>query len=62
MGLFDMKSFYRFLEESSKEELEFKLNKLNEFIAEYRNTDSGRDAMYYKGKIEEELLSRIVAK
>ena len=66
MGLFDMKSFFRFLDEASDEELKQRKAQLKQFVdtASYiLNTASEpeniRKTRYLLRKIEEEMLRRL---
>jgi len=58
-ALFDMKAFYRFLEEAKDEELAEKQELLCLFIDRARDPDVIADARYLLRKVEEELLSRL---
>jgi hypothetical protein len=58
-GLFDMKQFYRFLDEAKDMELAQRQELLARFIETARDPDVLRDARYLLKKVEEEILSRL---
>ena len=58
-ALFDMKAFYRYLEEANDKELAHKQELLCQFIDRARDPDVIEDARYLLRKVEEELLSRL---
>lgn len=58
-ALYDMKAFYRFLEDATIEELKSKKSALLDFIDEAKDHSTHADACYLLKKIEEEMLSRI---
>lgn len=59
MGLTDMKAFYRWLEESSSEELEKKKTELVILLPKlHQNGSTLHNAQRLISKIEEEMLSR----
>lgn len=57
-ALYDMKAFYRFLEEATMEELISKRDKVENLIHIINNDAVVGDAKYLIRKIEEEMLSR----
>jgi hypothetical protein len=58
-GLFDMKQFYRFLDEAKDKELAQRQEMLTRFIENARDPDVLKDARYLLKKVEEEILSRL---
>jgi hypothetical protein len=58
-GLFDMRQFYRFLEEAKDKELAQKQELLARFIDNARDPQVLKDARYLQRKVEEEILSRL---
>lgn len=58
-GLFDMRQFYRFLEEAKDRELAQKRELLARFIDNARDPDVLKDARFLLKKVEEEILSRL---
>jgi len=68
MSLYALKAFYIWLDEATSEELEARLGRLNAYITSFNNVksathlgpDSVKTAKYYRSKIEEEILLRIM--
>lgn len=68
MSLYDLKAFFRWLDEATLEELEARLGRVNGYInsfsdvksANHLGPDSVKTAKYYKSKIEEEITLRSI--
>lgn len=62
MSLHDLRAFFRWLDESSMDELNTRKEQLVKFIESYPKTEAGRTARFYKKLIEQELLDRTATK
>ena len=59
-AIFDMKAFFRWLEQASDKELANRHEILQAFIKNVKNESVKEDAQYHLRRIEEEMLARVM--